>query len=207
MFFTMPYNIKFIDSPWFVASSLFDLGDNLTERIRNITFNHCDCFLEYESVKDNLIKYKCLSCNKDYSDKLDEKLKMWFNSIQDGIFGGCSRMRGSKSPHSLLPKICHTYSIMMKLGTIILYPKKIQKIFDSCDTPLHFCWHQHFFTRNQQILLYQEIQIYISFWYLISNSVIHFCVFRSWFGKCGYNSDDVSKSGYARLSWNQANLK
>ena len=35
----------------------------------------CDCFLEYESVKDNLIKYKCLSCNKDYSNKLYEKVK------------------------------------------------------------------------------------------------------------------------------------
>ena len=30
---------------------------------------------ENESVKDNLIKYKCLSCNKDYSNKLEEKLK------------------------------------------------------------------------------------------------------------------------------------
>ena len=35
-------------------------------------------FLEYESVKDNLIKYKCLSCNKDYSNKLDEKFKNTF---------------------------------------------------------------------------------------------------------------------------------
>ena len=24
---------------------------------------------------DNLIKYKCLSCNKDYLDKIDEELK------------------------------------------------------------------------------------------------------------------------------------
>ena len=37
-------------------------------------------FLEYESIKDNLIKYKCLSCNKDYSNKLDEKLKKWFKN-------------------------------------------------------------------------------------------------------------------------------
>ena len=57
-----------------MASSLFDLGDNLTERIRNITFKHCDCFLEYEIKL--VIKYKCLSSNKDYSEKLDEKLKM-----------------------------------------------------------------------------------------------------------------------------------
>ena len=39
-----------------------------------------DCFLEYERVKENLIKYKCLSCNKDYSNKLDEKLKKRFKN-------------------------------------------------------------------------------------------------------------------------------
>ena len=33
----------------------------------------CDCFLEYGSVKDSLIKYKCLSFNKEYSNKIDEK--------------------------------------------------------------------------------------------------------------------------------------
>ena len=26
-------------------------------------------FFEYEKVKDNLIKYKCLPCNKDYLNK------------------------------------------------------------------------------------------------------------------------------------------
>ena len=40
----------------------------------------CDCFLEYESVKDNLIKDKCLSCNKDYSNKLHGKLKKRFKN-------------------------------------------------------------------------------------------------------------------------------
>ena len=32
------------------------------------------------SVKDNLIKYKCLSCNKDYSKKHDEELKKKFKN-------------------------------------------------------------------------------------------------------------------------------
>ena len=32
-------------------------------------------FFEYESAKDNLIKYKCLSCNKGYSTRLNEELK------------------------------------------------------------------------------------------------------------------------------------
>ena len=38
-----------------------------------------------------------------------------------------------------LPKICHTYPTMMKLGKVIPYQKKIQKIYESSDTPLEFC--------------------------------------------------------------------
>ena len=60
---------------------------------------------------------------------------------------------------SLLPKICHTYPITIKLGAVIPYLNKIQKIYELRDTTLEFCWHQHFFTGNQQILLYQEIRI------------------------------------------------
>ena len=65
----------------------------------------------------------------------------------------------SKKVH--LPKICHTYPAMMKqyLFKVILYLKKIQKIYESRDTNPGFCWHQHFFSENQQISFYQEIQI------------------------------------------------
>ena len=76
-----------------------------------------------------------------------------FNPVQDGLFWGCSRMGGAKM--SPLPKFFHTYPTIMKLGTVIPYQKKIQKIYESRDTLLEFCWHQHFFTWNQQILLYQ----------------------------------------------------
>ena len=62
---------------------------------------------------------------------------MTFNPIQDGLFRGCSRMGGAKK--APLPKICHTYPTMMKLDTVIPYPKKIQKIYESRDTPLEFC--------------------------------------------------------------------
>ena len=48
---------------------------NLVEILLIIKFKDCDCFLEYESVKNNLIKYKYLSCNKHYSNKIDEELK------------------------------------------------------------------------------------------------------------------------------------
>ena len=50
------YKIKFIDSMGFMATSLSKPVDDLTEEIHEIKCKDCDCFFEYESVKDNLIK-------------------------------------------------------------------------------------------------------------------------------------------------------
>ena len=63
-----------------MGSSLSNLVDNLTERIHKTKCKNYDCFLEYESVKDNLIKCKYLSCNNNYSNKYDEKLKKRFKN-------------------------------------------------------------------------------------------------------------------------------
>ena len=52
-----------------MVTSLSNLVDNLTERTHIIKCKDCDCFLEYESVNGNLIKHKCLSCNKDHSNQ------------------------------------------------------------------------------------------------------------------------------------------
>ena len=74
-----------------------------------------------------------------------------FNPIQYGLFraahgwwGGCFL--------TLLPndETWHSYTL----------PKKDPKnIYKSRDTSLEFYWDQNFFTRNQQILLHQEIQV------------------------------------------------
>ena len=63
-----------------MATSLSNFVDNLTEEIHQNKCKDCDCFLEYESVKDISIKYECLSCNKNYSDKIDEELKNRFKN-------------------------------------------------------------------------------------------------------------------------------
>ena len=74
-----------------------------------------------------------------------------------GLFGAAHGWgEGKKAP---LPKTCHIYLAMIKLGTVIPYLKKIQKIYESLDTPLEFCRRQHLFTGNQQMLLHQEMQI------------------------------------------------
>ena len=49
-----------------MATSLSNVVDNLTKEILKTKCKDCNCFLESEGVKDSLIKYKCLSCNKDY---------------------------------------------------------------------------------------------------------------------------------------------
>ena len=58
-----------------------------------------------------------------------------------------------------LSEICHTYPTLVKLGIVIPYLKKIQKIHKSRDTPLEFYWHQYFFSENQQFLVYQKMQV------------------------------------------------
>ena len=56
-----------------MTTSLSNLVDNLAEEIYKIKCEYSDGFLQYQSVKDNLIKYKCLFCNKDYSNKINEE--------------------------------------------------------------------------------------------------------------------------------------
>ena len=74
-----------------MANSLSNLANDLSEGIHRIKckyghddtkcetcgikYKHCDCFLEYTNFKDDLIEHKCLSCNKSYQRKFDEKLK------------------------------------------------------------------------------------------------------------------------------------
>ena len=77
---TISDKIKCIDSIIFMASSLSNLVDNLAEGIHKVKCKDFDYFLEYESVKDNLIKYKFLSSNKDYSNMLEENFKKPFKN-------------------------------------------------------------------------------------------------------------------------------
>ena len=62
-----------------------------------------------------------------------------FNPIQDEIFRGCSWMGETSLPPPPFLKIGHTYPTMIKLGTVIPYLRKIQKMHKSGDAPLDFC--------------------------------------------------------------------
>ena len=73
--------------------------------------------------------------------------------------GGGGRQKVPLSLQSVI------YPTMMRLRTLIPYLKKIQKTYEPRDTTLEI---SIFFTGNQRNLRHQEIQIYNSFWYIIS---------------------------------------
>ena len=84
----MSYILQFIDSARFTASLLSNLVTNLYEGNLKIKckYGHDDkkCgtfgityynfFLECTNLKDDLIKLKCLYCNKSYQQKFDDFL-------------------------------------------------------------------------------------------------------------------------------------
>ena len=110
------------------------------------------------------------------------------------LFGTAHGWRG-KAPQ---PKICQTYSTIMKLSTLTTYLKKIKKMYKWHNTPFEFCWHQHFFARNPQLLLYWEIQIKISYFVW---------VFKGCSNKNGCNFDDARKLATLgllklKITWN-----
>ena len=84
----------------------------------------------------------CLnSCFQNHADSVTlQKYQLLsnqsFNPIQDGPLWGCSRWGCQKGPP--LSKVCHTYSTLIKLGTVIPYLKNIQKTDKSRDKPLEF---------------------------------------------------------------------
>ena len=64
-----------------MASSLSNLVYNLAEGTHKVKCKDCDCFFFNMRVSMTIWKYKWLSCNKDYSSKLDKKSKKSFKNI------------------------------------------------------------------------------------------------------------------------------
>ena len=83
---------------------------------------------------------------------------------------GGGRGRAKRPP---LPKICYTYSTTMKRGSHTSSKEHPKNVWN---TPDKFCWHQYFYTRNEQFLLYWKIQTEIVFWYILSNSSDYYWV-------------------------------
>ena len=85
------YILQFIDTAKLMRSSWSNLLNNRSELIKckfghnenncetfGIKYNYFVCFLEFKNFKNDLIKFKCLCCNKNYQHKFHEKVKEQF---------------------------------------------------------------------------------------------------------------------------------
>ena len=66
------YKIKFIDSFRFMSTSLSDLVDNSSEGLHKCTY--CKLHLDYMSVKDNQLIFRCFRCKKNYEKDFNKEL-------------------------------------------------------------------------------------------------------------------------------------
>ena len=68
------YEIKFIDSFRFMATSLSKLVDNLTEGIHSDKCINCKSDISYMKVIDETLIFRCLNCKKNYKKKITKEL-------------------------------------------------------------------------------------------------------------------------------------
>ena len=74
-----------------------------------------------------------------HNAKVEVKNSHFFQPYSGWTFLGLFTDEGWGSKRTSLPKLCHTYTAMMKIGTVIPYLKRIQKMYESRDTSLEFC--------------------------------------------------------------------
>ena len=72
---TISYKIKGLDSMRFMATLLTKLVDNFSEGVHKVKCKDCGCSLKYESLKNNLIKYKCYLVIKIIQESLMKNQK------------------------------------------------------------------------------------------------------------------------------------
>ena len=126
-----------------------------------------------------------------------ESMWKYLTLFRMGLFGTAHGCRDQKGPHTY--NLSHI-SCNNETWHSYTWPKEDLKNVWVTRYTFESCWHQHFLTVNQQILLYQEMQIKTAYWYIISSCFNLFWVFQHFFNKHGCNFDDVSKNSYSRPS-------
>ena len=57
-----------------MSTSLPSLVDNLSERLRSDKCADCKYYLDYMSIKDDQLIFRCFDCKKNYNKDFNKKL-------------------------------------------------------------------------------------------------------------------------------------
>ena len=88
---TISCKIKFIDSARFLATSLSNLVDSLSEGLRNYKWTDCKSCLEYMLTEDKLLIFCCLKCNKSHKKPFNKCLIKRFANTYEFCGGDISK--------------------------------------------------------------------------------------------------------------------
>ena len=77
------YKIKIIDSFRFMSSSLSSLDDNLSEGFHSDKRTDCRSCLDYMSIKDSQMIFRCFECKKNYKKDFNKELVKRFANIYE----------------------------------------------------------------------------------------------------------------------------
>ena len=80
---SITYKIKFIDRFRFMSSSLSNLVHNLYERLHCDKCTDCKSCLDYMSVKDDQLIFRCFECKKNYKNEFNKELIKRFANISE----------------------------------------------------------------------------------------------------------------------------
>ena len=120
-----------------MSSSLLNLVGNLSERLHNDKYTDCKSCLDYMSIKNNQLIFRCFHCKKNYKKDFNKELLKRFANIYEFCDRGINKfillLRKSFYPYeymdswerfdeALLPKKKDFYSSLnMKSITSVDY--------------------------------------------------------------------------------------
>ena len=85
------YKIKFIDSYTFMSTSLSNLVDNLSEGFHNDKCTNCKSCLDYMTIKDEQLIFRCFRCKKYYEKDFNKELTQRFANIYEFCNGDLNK--------------------------------------------------------------------------------------------------------------------
>ena len=115
--------------------------------------------LLFGSIRSSSAQITIKLCNTNGNNGNNESIFATILTLFRMDFFGAAHWWGGGGEKPPLPKICHTYPTMIKLGTVIPYPKKIQKIYESRDTQGVLLTSEFFYRKSANFAISRNTDI------------------------------------------------